>query len=282
MEQDKQDKPVKQYKKDKQVKQDKQDKQDKQVKQDKKIRTKKKVKERKQQISEQEKRNKEREKNLTLMNSIKTNYLSWIFIFASIFIISYPNLILAYATFFSLMVSAYFWHASSHASKYMSIIHHYHHENNNFFSHFGQMLIELSLGIVPLICYYLGIRVFDPWIVIFFTLFYTTIHNVNYGMLHVNKVHREHHEELFCNLGPDVCDVLFGTKSPNDIDVENTNHYIPNVIILTILVLALQYICKNKTVFNYLICLTTAFYIFTVIVLGTSTAYLTLHSLYSS
>jgi hypothetical protein len=279
---DKPDKPDKSDKPDKPDKPDKSDKSDKPDKPDKSDKPKKKVKDGKRRKNRKniEKLNHRREK-LTFINSIRTNYLSWILLFVSISIISYPNLILAYTTFFVLMISAYFWHALSHINKYISIIHHYHHENNNFFSHFGQILIELSLGIVPLICYHCGFKFFDPWIVVYFTLFYTTIHNVNYGTFHVNQVHREHHEELFCNLGPDVCDVLFGTKSPNDLDVENTNHYIPNIIILTILVLILQYVCKNETIFNYLLCLTSVFYILVIAVLGSSTVYLTLHSLYN-
>lgn len=224
-------------------------------------------------------KSKNKENQITVINSLKKNYLSWILLFASIFVISYPNLVIAYATFIILMFAAYFWHAMSHINKYVSIVHHYHHEHNNFFSHFSQMLIELSLGALPLYAYNNGYVFFDPWMVIFFTLFYTTIHNVNYGTFHVNNVHREHHEELFCNLGPDICDVAFGTKSARDMEVENTNHYIPNILVLTILVLFLQYICKNEYVLKNLIYFTTIFYIFVGIFLGVSTAYLTLNSL---
>lgn len=223
-----------------------------------------------------------RAKNLTVFRSLKTNYLSWMLLAICICIISYPNVMMAYSTFFVLMLAAYFWHAMSHMNKYISIIHHYHHEHNNFFSHFSQMMIELSLGALPLFAYQCGFVFFDPWMVIFFTLFYTTIHNVNYGTLHVNKVHKEHHEELFCNLGPDICDVAFGTKSDRDMDVENTNHYIPNIIILTILILLLQYLCKNECIFNNIIYVTNIFYILVGIFLGTSTVYLTLESLYSN
>lgn len=225
------------------------------------------------------KERKQRKNNLTILNSIKTNYLSWFFLFICITIISFPNLSIGFATFFVLLFSAYFWHAMSHVNKYISIIHHYHHEHNNFFSHFSQMLIELSMGAGPFFAHQLGYKCFDPFIVIFFTLFYTTIHNINYGTLHVNQVHREHHEELFCNLGPDICDVAFQTKSERDQDVENTDHYIPNIIFITIFVLILQYVCKYDCVYNCLIYFGNISYILIGLFLGISTAYLTMESL---
>jgi len=46
-------------------------------------------------------------------------------------------------------------------------------------------------------------------------------------------------------MGPDIFDVLFGTKHPSDIGPENTNHYIPNIIISTCIVLFLQYLYKQ-------------------------------------
>jgi hypothetical protein len=242
----------------------------------------KKPKEKQKEKKRKREKKKDRENNMTVLRSIQTNYLSWIFLAVSVYILSYPNVLFAYVTFFILMFCAYFWHAMSHMNKYLSIIHYYHHEHNNFFSHFSQMLIELSLGAFPFFSYQAGYTFFDPWIVIFFTLFYTTIHNFNYGTLRVNNVHKEHHEELFCNLGPDICDVAFGTKSDRDTDVENTNHYIPNIIALTVLILFLQYICKNASIYKMIVQKTTQFYIFVGLFLGISTVYLTLESIYTT
>jgi hypothetical protein len=60
------------------------------------------------------------------------------------------------------------------------------------------------------------------------------------------------------NFGPDVCDVMFGTKHISEDCVENTNHYIPNIIVITGIVLILKYICKTEWVKDsLLVCLIT-------------------------
>ena len=51
---------------------------------------------------------------------------------------------------------------------------------------------------------------------------------------------------MYTNIGPDICDIAFGTKHPDSIEVENTNHYIPNVIIITMLILFIKYICNDN------------------------------------
>ena len=71
-------------------------------------------------------------------------------------------------------------------------------------------------------------------------LFYCSVHNVNYSIFKVNKVHSLHHKEVNVNFGPDVCDVLFGTKHYSENSVENTNHYVPNILIITGIVIILK------------------------------------------
>ena len=83
-----------------------------------------------------------------------------------------------------------------------------------------------------------------------FVLFYTSVHNINYGYFRINNVHSLHHKTYFTNLGPDICDIMFGTKNNLNETVENTNHYIPNIIIITLIVLCLQYFCLNETFNN--------------------------------
>ena len=167
--------------------------------------------------------------NINIETSIKTNYLSWIFIVLSIMIVSYPYISGGFITFFVLLLFAYFVHKMSHDYRNVfTILHHYHHENNNFFSHFSQILLELSLGMLVIpFYYYLGNKYVDIWTGLFFILFYSTIHNINYGQLRVNDVHFLHHKDIYTNIGPDVCDIAFGTKSSKNKEVENTKHYIP-------------------------------------------------------
>jgi hypothetical protein len=192
--------------------------------------------------------------NMNVLTSLKTNYLSWTVILLCISIVSQPFIAAGFITFFSLLLFAYFIHRFSHdARNVFTILHHYHHENNNFFSHFSQIILELSLGMltVPLY-YYLGNNYIDIWSAILFTLFYSTIHNYNYGQLRVNDVHFLHHKDIYTNIGPDICDIAFNTKNPKNTEVENTNHYIPNIIIITVLVLIIKYFISNSEIKNIL------------------------------
>ena len=51
-------------------------------------------------------------------------------------------------------------------------------------------------------------------------------------------------------MGPDICDILFDTKNQENIDtddyLEDTGHYITNIIVGTILVVFLKKICQNE------------------------------------
>ena len=182
--------------------------------------------------------------SLTVYRSIVVNWKSWVCIFLAVYLLSYPNHWLGIATFFALTLMAYGVHAGSHYYRNIfTILHHYHHENSNWVSHFSQMLMELSFPVVFYPCYYFYSTIFvEPWIVLFFTLVYTTVHNVNYGFFRVNDVHRLHHANILTNIGPDICDILFGTKHPENTTVENTDHQIPNLCIMMLVVLCVKYI----------------------------------------
>jgi hypothetical protein len=188
--------------------------------------------------------------NIKVINNLKENAPSWLLLLSTISIISYPNIFLGVFTFIVFIFIAYFYHVVAHVHKNIfSIVHHYHHENDNFFSHFIQVMLELSIPYpFVMLSYFFGISIFDPWIIIYFMLFYCSVHNINYSIFKVNGVHRLHHTEVNLNFGPDVCDVMFGTKHSSEDCVENTNHYIPNIIVITGIVLILKYICKTEWV----------------------------------
>ena len=196
---------------------------------------------------------------ISILESIKTNYLSWIFIILSIILVSYPSIIAGFITFFIFFLLSYFTHLFSHIDKNIfTILHHYHHDNNNFFSHFSQILIELSLSAVVFPLYYfnniyLGNNFIDIWIGLLYVLFYSSVHNYNYGQLRINDVHYLHHKNIFTNIGPDICDIAFNTKHPDNKEVENTNHYIPNVILSTIFILFMKYLCIDENMRDLLL-----------------------------
>lgn len=205
----------------------------------------------KKEMNENKKDNKNK---INVIESIKINYLCWIFIIISIFVVSHQSIISGVVTFFICFLLSYWSHYFIHKEKNIfSILHHYHHENDNFFSHFTAILLELLIIDVVIILYYLfnvflNIQIIDIWTGILYTLFYSSVHNYNYGQLKVNNVHHEHHINMFTNIGPDICDIAFGTKNKNDTEVENTNHCIPNIILSTIFILFIQYLCIDESV----------------------------------
>ena len=185
-----------------------------------------------------------------ILESISLNYKSWILLFVCIYIIYPSNFIYSFLTYFIMMIIAHLFHYWSHLgnNNFGNCVHIYHHENTNWFSHFIQMNLEFIVLLFPIILkYYLSMFSFiNEWIILFFYFLYTTVHNVNYSIFHINHVHELHHELLIKNMGPDLCDILFDTKYKPENGIENTDHYIPNILLATILILFMQYIWKNS------------------------------------
>ena len=141
---------------------------------------------------------------------------------------------------------------SHNARNWLTISHHYHHENNNWFSHGIQILLELQFGLLlPIINEVFFDNILDKWVIILLYIFYTSVHNINYSLFHVNSTHELHHNNIFTNMGPDICDVMFQTKNQDNVDsedyLEDTSHYILNIVVGTILVVFLKKICRNET-----------------------------------
>jgi hypothetical protein len=188
-----------------------------------------------------------RMEEITVVKSLTKNIGSWIAIFIAIYCIAPDNYGKGIITFFILYFFSYYIHLETHKNTHLfTRPHHYHHENDNFFSHFIQYVLELGMPSIFLIIYSLCGTIFlDKWVILFVSVLYTTVHNINYSFFKVNHVHKLHHEHVLTNIGPDFCDVMFGTKHPED-DIENTNHYIPNVIIITLCILWLKYKCLSE------------------------------------
>jgi len=176
-----------------------------------------------------------------ILKSITINYKSWIVLLLSSIIIYREHIFLGFIQYIICIFLIYFAHKLSHdpIAFFVNRAHIYHHEHANWLSHVVQVCIELIAGFSPIVLlyYFLDLKQtifpFDPYIILLFTIFYITTHNVNYGHFHVNNVHRKHHLDYSVNYGPDICDIIFETKSPKD-ELENTDHYIPNIIFATL------------------------------------------------
>ena len=185
------------------------------------------------------------------VKSITTNYKSWVCMFIAIYMVSSPNLIEGYFTFCVMLLFSYYVHKETHAVRnFLTIAHHYHHENDNFISHFIQILLEFQAGcgLNMLFHYLFNGRFFSTWSMMFSYLFYTSVHNINYSIYHVNHIHELHHKYQYTNMGPDICDIIGGTKNENMLPneyIENTDHYIFNIIGAAIIVLIIQNLYSN-------------------------------------
>jgi hypothetical protein len=207
----------------------------------------KKIKNLEQQIKNLEKKIKRLEE-ITVMKSVIKNVWTWVAIFTAIYSIT-DNYVNGILTFFILFFFSYYVHLDCHKYEHLfTKPHKYHHDHDNFFSHFIQYVIEL--GSIPsffLIIYSICGTIFlDKWVILFVSLLYSTVHNINYSYFKVNNVHKLHHENEMTNIGPDLCDIMFGTKHPDNEEVEDTNHYIPNVILITLMIIWLKRMCLNE------------------------------------
>ena len=185
------------------------------------------------------------------VRSISKNIKTWIFFAFSIAIVARENIAKGMITFFVMLFLVYWVHFESHAARnWFTISHHYHHENNNWFSHGIQILMEMQFGLLlPILNEFLMDNILDKWVIILLYIFYTSVHNINYSLFHVNRIHELHHDNIFTNIGPDICDVMFDTKNQDNVGeddyLEDTGHYILNIIIGTILVVGLKKLCRT-------------------------------------
>lgn len=181
-----------------------------------------------------------------IVSALRKNLRTWCLFLLAIWILGNDNFPKALTTFVIMLFLVYYGHYEIHnVRNFHTISHHYHHEQNNWLSHGIQILIELQFGLaMPIINEFLLGNILDKWIIIFFYLFYTTVHNINYSVSHVNKTHELHHKNLFTNIGPDICDVIFQSKNEDIRDeeeyIEDISHYNWNIFISVIIVLLLR------------------------------------------
>jgi hypothetical protein len=149
---------------------------------------------------------------------------------------------------------------------FFKIIHEHHHKKHGWFIYFAEILLEFfSITFISFIKIFIqsicNINFFDAILNninvplnIFSFLLYMTVHYINYSYLHLTNAHEFHHIDYFKNIFPDFFDILFDTKYKNNCKnkdqsyIENTDHYIPNIIISTIIIYTFLYFYNN---YNY-------------------------------
>ena len=188
----------------------------------------------------------------TLLASIKKNLVMWIIIFSCILVLSYDSNILGgFLTFFAMLFFSHLFHFACHWEWVypFNSTHLLHHKESKYNKVFPQLVLEfcsflfiilLKEGLIQNFDWQF-LKIINNWVILFYYIFYTTVHNVNYSIFHVNDVHEIHHKNVYLNLGPDICDIIFNTKSNPEEGVEDTTHYIPNSLVATILTLVIKY-----------------------------------------
>ena len=185
---------------------------------------------------------KHKKENINVVSAIVENYKTFLSGAVAIYLISHENYLWGILSFNILSLFSYYYHYLLHTTKNIfTIIHHFHHETDNLLSFYSGMFLEIFLmEIFITLQYFFNINVINCWIVLFFILMYTSIHNYNYSILKVNNVHKLHHIDVKTNYGPDILDVIFKTKHPSENKVENINHSIINIIVSAIVVLIIK------------------------------------------
>jgi hypothetical protein len=176
------------------------------------------------------------------------NYKTFTALFLSCLLLCKENIVFGGIIYIFCIHLTYFVHVLAHNDFCVKInkIHEYHHNHNDFYAHYLQIFLELSSGIMPIMLIYLYTGKpyikysFEPYVLFMFSFFYSSIHNVNYSIYHVNKIHSNHHDNWSVNYGPDILDVIYGTKE-NYEELENTDHYLPNLVISTIGIMSLKF-----------------------------------------
>jgi len=103
-----------------------------------------------------------------------------------------------------------------------------------FLETINDMVMSLS---VLAIQYITGIWIVPPSIILFYGIWYTSVHIVNYSIIG-SQVHRDHHKNVGTNFGPDVIDQMFGTN--HEPMKEDLIPLAPNMVIAFGIVFALK------------------------------------------
>jgi hypothetical protein len=204
-----------------------------------------------------------------LLKSILSNYLFFMSLIISVYVLTKPNLIIGYISLIILIFNGYLIHYVSHLidahhiytflkNNYLynlpNIIHNYfyflaylfdfhskvHHDSKvntkieNIIMEIIQNFVTQGGYLLPL-CFF--IKDLLP-VILLWTSFYITAHHINYNIIK-NNDHEKHHLNYKTNYGIDTMDILFGTRYDNKF--ENMNHYSINVVIITCILYLMKY-----------------------------------------
>lgn len=145
-------------------------------------------------------------------------------------------------TLFFMMGWTYYSHMAFHETIWFDNfnLHNYHHDKilstkwqYRLLEFFIDIFIFGGVILIPfgiLLEYLFDFRLFNYRGIFFWALLYATYH-INWHFLPSPNPHYYHHEYLHCNYGPDIMDILFGTKMDGDL-IEDMNSAIINIFFI--------------------------------------------------
>ena len=187
------------------------------------------------------------------------NYTKYLYINMPIFIFSFiisiiinyctlNNYYISAITFFIVTLWTYVIHRLFHIyPDTFGYFHQIHHTENNSILHFiienifNFVTIGGAVLLIPLLYIknYFNIHLLNHYVILIWSLVYISYHSLNYHIFETNNIHKEHHESLHYNYGPEWFDIIFTTKQ-DESDIENMNSGIFNVIVVSTVVLLLK------------------------------------------
>jgi sterol desaturase/sphingolipid hydroxylase (fatty acid hydroxylase superfamily) len=157
-----------------------------------------------------------------------------------------------------MVLFSYLSHIAGHKLYPINLFHGLHHQdehNKKWWARLVEWVVNLiqigGILLIPLNIYlsnsrYLGYKVLNNYIILYFSLVYTTHHMINYHLMKVDT-HVRHHKNTNTNFGPDYMDVLFGTKQHNS-TFEEMEESITNSLVSGVIVILVFYILSNKNI----------------------------------
>ena len=146
-----------------------------------------------------------------------------------------------------MVIFSYLSHKVGHKVYPINIFHKVHHNdrvNHTFLGRALEWVVNfLQIGgllLIPLNRFLekkTGVKLLNDYIIVFYSLVYTTHHMINYHVLNVDT-HVRHHKNSDTNYGPDYMDVLMGTKQHNS-TFEDMRESILNTLVSAVVVILL-------------------------------------------
>ena len=187
-----------------------------------------------------------------IYKTITINYKTWLAFTVSAIILGGSNPFVSWISFFLIYIDTYVGHVLTHSEFFghsvFSIPHVEHHKPNSGKLEFVINCMMEFISVTFFIFIYginkefeiVHLAFIDEWIILFMYFFYTILHNINYGIYRPNLYHFKHHENTQTNYTPDFFDLLCETKNQDTPEVENTDFYLPNILVSFIIVFILK------------------------------------------